>query len=201
LSQNFNQLFILIVFSRYKYSMLLIQSIIFACLIVFTINAQASSADYKLKAAYIYQFTKFAQWPETSFDNNKSPIVICVMGKSPFEKTLDSFSSRSSQNRSLKVEYLAKPENIADCHVVFVGQSLEKNLDNILLKLKNHSVLSVSDIDDFAMRGGIIGFVKKQRRVGIEINVTVSKSSGVMLSSKLLEVSTLVKGHNVEKSP
>ena len=201
MSKNFYPLFISLLFSRYKHSLLLIQSIIFACLIVFTINAEASSADYKLKAAYIYQFTKFAQWPDFSFDNNTSPIVICVLGDNPFNKTLDSFSSRSSQGRSLKVRYLAKLEDFSDCHIVFVSKSLKKHLDNILIKLKNHSVLSVSDIEGFAMGGGIIGFIKKKRRVGIEINVNMSKSSGVKLSSKLLEVSTLVQGSNVEEAP
>jgi len=181
--------------------MLLMQSIIFACLIACTINAGASSADYKLKAAYIYQFTKFTNWPDASFDNNDSPIVICVLGDNPFDETLDDFPSRSSQNRSLKVKYLITSEKVKDCHVVFVSQSLENNLNKILLTLKKHSVLSVSDIDDFAKRGGIIGFVKKQRRIGIEINVMASKNNGVMLSSKLLEVSTLVKGLEMEETP
>jgi len=181
--------------------MLLMQSIVFACLIACTINAGASSADYKLKAAYIYQFTKFANWPETSFNKDDSPIVICVLGDSPFDKTLDGFSSRSSQNRNLNVKYLAASENVADCHVVFVSKSLEKNLNKILLMLGRYAVLSVSDIDHFARRGGIIGFVKKRRRIGIEINVAASKKSGMMLSSKLLEVSTLVKGREVEETP
>ncbi len=167
---------------------------VFLCLLLLSGDAFASAKGYKLKAAYLYQFTKFTQWPSRQFVNKTTPIRICVLGRNPFGDLLDSFSSRESQHRQLLIKYLSSLQNIASCHVVFISKSEEKRLTQILSRIANSPVLSVSDMEGFAKRGGIIGFVPKSRRIGIEINVAASRSSGAKLSSKLLEVATLVKG-------
>lgn len=180
-----------------RYGRLLSQLIAFACITLLCTNAfangAANSTEYKLKAAYLYQFTKFTQWPGRLFIDKETPIQICILGKNPFGKSLDSFSGKVSQGRNLSIKYLSSPHNIVNCHVIFISKSEDKNLPQILQQIKKAPVLSVSDIDNFAQRGGIIGFVAKQRKLGLEINIDASRSSGAKISSKLLEVATVIR--------
>ncbi len=156
-------------------------------------SSSIGSTEYNLKAAYLYQFTKFTQWPSQLFSDQDSPIQICILGKDPFGKSLDSFSNRVSQGRKLSIKYLPSLQNITNCHVVFISRSEDQKLPQILHRIEGSPVLSVSDIDNFAHRGGIIGFVPRQRKVGLEINIEASHASGTKISSKLLEVATLVQ--------
>jgi len=171
--------------------------ILFICVTLLSANNFASdginNTEYNLKAAYLYQFTKFTQWPGRLFINQNSPIKICILGKNPFGKSLDSFSSRASQGRNLSITYISSLRSIASCHVVFICRSEDLRLPQILHYIENSPVLSVSDIDNFAQRGGIIGFVPRQRKVGLEINVAASHTSGTKISSKLLGVATLIR--------
>lgn len=179
------------------HSRLSIQLIVFICATTLPgtnfAGDNTNNTEYNLKAAYLYQFTKFTQWPGRLFINQNSPIKICILGKNPFGKSLDSFSSRASQGRDLSIKYLSSLQNIASCHVVFICRSEDRKLPQILLRIENSPVLSVSDIDNFAQRGGIIGFVPRQRKVGLEINVAASHTSGTKISSKLLGVATLIR--------
>ncbi len=176
---------------------LLLRLMVFICVALLAGNSFAgegiNNTEYNLKAAYLYQFTKFTQWPGRLFPRRDSPIQICILGKNPFGKSLDSFSNRTSQGRKLSIEYLSSLQNIASCHVVFISRSEDWRLPQILRHIENSPVLSVSDINNFTQRGGIIGFVPRQRKVGLEINVDASHTSGTKISSKLLEVATLVR--------
>ncbi len=177
---------------------LLVQLMVFICVTMLPgrnfADVNINNTEYNLKAAYLYQFTKFTQWPGRLFVDQNSPIKICILGKNPFGKSLDSFSGRASQGRNLSITYISSLHSISSCHVVFICRSEDQRLPQILRHIENAPVLSVSDIDNFAQRGGIIGFVPRQRKVGLEINVAASHTSGTKISSKLLEVATLVRG-------
>ncbi len=170
---------------------LLIRTIIFLCAWQVN-NAIAVGSEYKLKAAYLYQFTKFTQWPESKFEDANTPIKICVLGHNPFGSLLDNFSNRSSQQRSISIKLIKNLKALPDCHIVYIDKSEKKRLQNILKKIKNMPVLSVSDITGFAQKGGIIGFIPKHKKLGIEVNIKASKIAKTKLSSKLIEISSVV---------
>ncbi len=184
--------------TKHRHNKRLLQAVVLSCIMLLTGNAFSNGTEYKLKAAYLYQFTKFAQWPGGQFINDETPIRICILGRNPFGSSLESFSGRKSQHRNLSIQYLLSLKNISDCHVIFISQSEEKRLTQILQRIENSPVLTVSDIEGFARRGGIIGFVYKRKKVGIEINVDASRTAGAKLSSKLLEVATLVQDGTLE---
>ncbi|VAW58800.1 hypothetical protein MNBD_GAMMA11-2717 [hydrothermal vent metagenome] len=171
----------------------LIRAITLFCVFTTHENVFASGTEYKIKAAYLYQFTKFTQWPNDQFTDNSSPIRICVLGRNPFGKLLENFSGKTSQQRSLTIFYLSSLRNLSSCHVVFISKSEKRRLPKILQLTRNTPVLTVSDIENFAPQGGIIGFVPMRKKVGITINVDASLTAGAKLSSKLLEVATLVQ--------
>jgi YfiR/HmsC-like len=155
-------------------------------------NAE-QSMEYEVKAAFIYNFTKFTEWPDHLFENKETPIRICILGKSPFGKLLNDISRSSSQNRALEIKFLSSLQNALNCHVVFISRSKEKKLTQILRKMQHLPILTTSDINGFAQQGGIIGLTIKNGEVHLKINFEASKKAGVKLSSKLLDIATLVK--------
>ncbi len=179
----------------------MLQTIVFMAVLLSSMGLIANGTAYKIKAAYLYQFTKFTQWPEALFSTPDAPIRICVIGRNPFGKILDAFSTRTSQQRHLTIEYLSSLQNITNCHIIYISSSEEKRLTQIIERVQYSPVLTVSDMENFTRRGGIIGFVPKNRKVGIEINVNASRQAGTKLSSKLLKVATLVNGEPEEKQP
>lgn len=199
MSRNIGQFYLKM--SDYHWHILQVIRGIILALIMVSGSALANDSDYKLKAAYIYQFTKFTHWPKSAFEDVNASIHICVLGKNPFGNSLKSFSGRKSQNRNLQVEYYKLIENVDNCHVVYISKSEQNKLPVILKHLSKVPVLSVSDIENFAQRGGIVGFVAKKRKVGIEINVGSSRLADLSLSSKLLEVAKLIDEKHLEETP
>lgn len=195
-----------LIFNRHPASLVrqrkrLLQIIVFISVLLSSMGLIANGTAYKIKAAYLYQFTKFTQWPEDFFSDPDTPIRICVLGRNPFGKILDSFSTRTSQQRHLSIEYLSSLQDVTNCHIIYISSSEEKRLTQILQRVGHSPILTVSDMENFTRRGGIIGFVPKKRKVGIEINVQASRQAGTKLSSKLLKVATLVKGKPEEQQP
>ncbi|VAW68953.1 hypothetical protein MNBD_GAMMA10-866 [hydrothermal vent metagenome] len=178
-----------------------IKAALFLCMLIFANHAWANNSEYKIKAAYLYQFTKFTQWPSHLFTDSNAPINICVLGRNPFGTLLENFTRKTSQQRTLTVNYLTSLKNLTDCHVVFISRSEESRLAQILRKVEHSPILTVSDINNFVQLGGIIGFVPERKKVRITINLHASRTSGAKLSSKLLEVATLVHNRAGERSP
>ncbi|HED36533.1 MAG TPA: YfiR family protein [Gammaproteobacteria bacterium] len=179
---------------------LLIKTATFLCMLALCSNASANNTEYRIKAAYLYQFTKFTQWPAHLFSEKDASIKICILGKNPFGTLLDNFTRKTSQQRTLTISYLSSFKKLPNCHVIFISRSEEGRLAQILRKVGNSPILTVSDIDNFVQRGGIIGFFPKQKKVKITINVRASRAAGAKLSSKLLEVATLVQNKKGESS-
>ena len=97
-----------------------------------------------------------------------------------------------SQKNAVVISYLKKLEEIQDCHILFVGKSEEKQLKEISNKLKNQSVLMVSDISRFVYKGGMVGLTTDSERIKIEVNLKLVEEHGIKIDSNLLELSTIV---------
>ncbi|VAW98303.1 hypothetical protein MNBD_GAMMA22-2452 [hydrothermal vent metagenome] len=163
---------------------------------VFSELVLADKIEYRVKAAYLYQFTKFTQWPILSEEQKNNPIRICILGDNPFGSVLDKLSKKTSQNRYLLLEYLTFPKNsldIVNCQLIFISSSEEPRLTKILKLTENSPVLTVSDMKNFALRGGIIGLVLDNQKIRLEINFEASAAAGLKISSKLLEIATVIK--------
>lgn len=154
----------------------------------------ADSTEYNVKAAYLYHLTKFTQWPYSRSTNVNAAMRICVLGTNPFGQVLDKLSGRTSQNRSIEVEYLTSSQEFSHCDVIYISKSKEKSLKQILQKMEHLPVLTVSDMDSFARQGGMIGFVIERGKVRLEVNNKASQLSDIKLSSKLLAIATIIDG-------
>lgn len=153
----------------------------------------ANPTEYEVKAAYLYNLGKFVEWPAKTA-TVADPFSICVLGRDPFGATLDTLiASETINGKSIIVKRLPKPQDAVSCHILFISSSEEKSLKEILSTLDKANVLTVSDIPQFARRGGMIAFVLEANRVRFEINLTSAERAGLTLSSQLLKVAISVR--------
>jgi len=150
-------------------------------------------SEYAVKAAFLYNFTKFVEWPSDVPDDNDSLLRICVIGESPFGDELENIiEGKKVGGKSVMVTYTKSVKDVVSCDVVFIAQSEKKKLNRILKVLTNRAILTISDIDDFAERGGTIGFFVEDNRIRFKINVDAAEETGLQISSKLLRLARIV---------
>src|SRR5258708_25590210 len=155
---------------------------------------QPKATAYEVKAAYLYNFGKFVQWPAKITAGNNEPFTICVLGKDPFGASLDAtIAGEAIDGRSVLAKRLSKPQEALNCRVLFISSSEDAQLKEILATLEKTSVLTVSDVSQFTRRGGMIQFVEDANRVRFEVNVTTAERAGLTLSSQLLKVAINVR--------
>lgn len=167
--------------------LLMLAGILLSGLAVSTV-ASAPPGEYEVKAAYLYNFAKFTDWPPEAFSGENSPVVFCVLGKSPFGSALDSLASKTVANRKVVVRYVGRVEDIKECHILYVAASEKPRLAHILASLPVSAVLTVSDIKDFSRAGGMIGLVTQEEKVRFQINLKAAQRARLRLSSKLLKL-------------
>jgi hypothetical protein len=158
----------------------------------FKCPAQDSAlTEYKIKAAFIFNFVKFVEWPPQAFANETSPIVIGVLGQNVFGDNLEqALRNKSIHHRPLQYQEFHSVAEVTNCQVLFIGVSEKKRYSKILGALRGMSVLTVSesDQDQFIEAGGMINFVIQENRIHFQVNNEAAKSAGLIINSKLLDL-------------
>lgn len=149
--------------------------------------------EYQVKLAFLYNFARFVEWPETSFAGPGSPIILGILGDDPFGSALETVRGKTINGRKLLVNRFRDVDDISVCHILFVSSSEKQNLPRIAAFLRQPGILSVGDLGKFAQKGGVINFVVENNRVGFEINVEAGKRAGLRISSKLLSLARIVR--------
>jgi len=163
--------------------------------------AQTLDTDkmHKVQAAYVYNFAKFTQWPRGSFADDKAPIVIGVVGTDSIIDILKrAVRNKLAQGRAVRVVNLSwsRPndrEVAKRCHLLYICNDHESQLEEILAALARRPVLTVSEIEGFAESGGMIGLVLSENRVVFEINRATVAKGGLKLSARLLKLAKVVE--------
>ena len=174
-----------------------IRSHIAAILSVLAILAPETPAqrptDYDIKAAFLYNFAKFVDWPANAFESPQSPLIIGVFGPDPFGPTLDrTIRNKTVQDRPLIVRRIQSPERLRECHILFLDASKLDSLQEIIKQIESAPVLTVSEVDGFCFNGGMINFVLEQNRVRFEINPNAATKARLKISSRLLRLARIV---------
>ena len=148
--------------------------------------------EYQVKAAYLYNFGKFIHWPDAG--KNES-FAICVLGRDPFGSVLDeTLANEHIDGQKVTALRLTRAQEAASsCRIVFIGSSESGRLNEILPTLGKGNVLTVADMPQFTMRGGMIQFILQGDRVRFEVNLAAAQRAGLSLSSELLKVATSVR--------
>lgn len=169
--------------------------IIVSCLAAaITAAAQSPRApEYEVKAAFLYNFAKFVEWPPQAFAPSSAPLRICVLGHDPFGDTLSRIvQGKFISGRAIMNQRLQSIGEARSCHILFVSGSDPEALNKALQSTRDLPVLTVGESDDFLPLGGVINFVLEQDRVRFEINLRAAESHHLKLSSKLLAVARVV---------
>ena len=162
---------------------------------VWTVAAAQSDqpSEYEVKAAFLFNFTKFVEWPENAFTNPRAPIVIGVIGDDPFgESLVHIVEGQQAQGRSIEVVKYRHGDELRRCHVLFISASERQRTEQILASLHQASVLTVSDMDGFAEAGGAIQFVIQENRVRFVVNLDVATQNKLRVSAKLLALARVI---------
>lgn len=157
-----------------------------------TVIGEDTPTEYQLKAAFLYNFAKFVEWPPAKLPAN-APIVIGVLGEDPFGPDLDrAVIGKSISGHSLETRRYNNPDDARDAHILFISDttSERRRLSQTLNALRGSSVLTVSDIDGFCDAGGIINFRILADKVRFEISTRAADQEGLKISSRLLTVAS-----------
>ena len=159
-------------------------------------GAQAPVFDeYQVKAAFLYNFAKFVEWPPGTFANSHDPIAMCVVGHNPFGSTLeDVMQGLKIGDRAIAIRRLPDTQQASQCQILFVGATEEKRTRALLDAIKGAAILTVGEVDNFAALGGIIGLRLEGSRVRIQIAPETAVRNRLRISSKLLSLAEIVKG-------
>jgi hypothetical protein len=152
-----------------------------------------SATEYQVKAAFLFNFAKFAEWPGDVYFKPDAPLQICILGQDPFGHDLDQLVAGKTVNgHRIEVDH---PEGIAPartCEILFISATGRPQIQQILDGLKGANVLTVGDTPGFAQMGGVINFVLDDNRVRFEINLKAASNAHLKISSRLLTVAKLV---------
>ena len=157
-------------------------------------DAEVAVSEYDVKAAFLFNFTKFVEWPSAAFTDEHSPLRICILGEDPFGKTLRVLTEGEVAGRRLTLLHLDKLNNLEACHVLYVSRSEVDRLPQVLAGLHNAPVLTVGDAKGFIDEGGMINFILEGSKVRFDVNQEAAERAGIKISSRLLALAKHVKG-------
>ncbi len=157
------------------------------------LDAQAAKPlDYEVKAAYLFNFSRFVTWPPPT-PAQGDMFSVCVLGRNPFGSALkDTLAGENVDGRAVVAKAIKKVEEALACRILFVSGSEKSKMPAILESLGDARILTVSDAPGFTARGGMIQFVNEGRNVRFEVNLTAAERAGLALSADLLRVAVKV---------
>jgi len=150
--------------------------------------------EYMIKAGFLYNFAKFVEWPKEVFKNTTAPLIIGIYGKDLFGSSFDqTIKAKSVQGRGLLIKRFKTLDELTVCHILFINPSEKEHFSEIMNKLMGSHVLTVSETERFAERGGIINFIKEGNNVRFEINLDTAEKNGLKISSRLLKLAKIIR--------
>jgi hypothetical protein len=166
---------------------------IFAVLLVASGTAAAAqtpaATEYEVKAAFLYNFAKFVEWPPEALAAPSAPMVIGVLGTDPFGHTLDRIvADKQIGGHPLVIKRLKDASEAEGCQIVFVGTADRAALKRLVQSNARHAVLTVGEIEGFTQEGGIIQFVIQENKVRFQINAAAADKAGLKISAQLLKL-------------
>jgi YfiR/HmsC-like len=155
-----------------------------------TVVAQVQEREANLKAAFIYNFTKYIEWD--SSNNNANEFVIGVIGPSPVTQILNEIASNNTvDNKKIVIRQFNKPDEISNCEILFIPEKSAFSLHEILSKV-GKGVLTVSEETGYAKQGTAFNFFIQNDKLKFESNINVINAAGLKAGSQLLKLAKLV---------
>jgi hypothetical protein len=171
----------------------IVLAVLVGCVLLRVAKVQAedqrtsSSLEYKVKAAYLFNFAKYVAWPSSAFSSPDAPITIGVLGDDPFGAILETtVAGRVIEGRNVLIQRSKLPEAVKGCQVIYISTSEKSRLPEILATLDKVPVLTVSEIERFLDQGGMVSFIFDKEAVRFEINSDKANEAGLGISARML---------------
>lgn len=148
--------------------------------------------ENQVKATFIYNFSRFIEWPAGTFTRGRSSLTVCVLGINPFGGALDSIKGKDVQGRKIEIEHLANSSKLGACQILFISSSEREHLKEILESAKHSRVLTIGEMSQFAQDGGIVALAMRKDRIHFSVNLDAANETGVKISSSVLRLATIV---------
>jgi hypothetical protein len=150
------------------------------------------ASEYQVKAVFLFNFAQFVDWPAEEFSDSAAPLVIGVLGDDPFGTILDNtLRDEHFGGRPFEVRRFRTVADVTGCQILFIS-GVRRDRPEVLAALADRPILTVSEGDRFAQRGGMIGFVTDRKRIRLQINLEAAQAAGLVISSKLLRVAEVI---------
>ncbi len=169
--------------------------VLFAAAVAATaVSAQSMPpGEYEVKAAFLYHFGQFVEWPSSAFEGNRAPFRICLLGDDPFGPILDDeLGAKTIFGRIIHIERMRRVTASSPCQVLYIGASEGPRVTDDLAALEGSRTLTVSDVSGFTDGGGMISFILVGNKVHFIINQAAANKAGLKISSQLLNLATKV---------
>jgi hypothetical protein len=151
-------------------------------------------SEQQVKAAFLFNFIRFVDWPGGTFHDKGAPIVVGVSGNDPLSKEVEEcLRDKSVNGRKLSFKPINWPDEISGVHILMVCASEAKSVSAVLAKVKGAPVLTVGETERFAEQGGVINFYISENKVRFEINIDAAQRARLKISSQLLTLAKIVK--------
>lgn len=144
--------------------------------------------EYRVKAAFVYNFVAFVDWPA----DTGSTLNLCILGSDPFGKEIDVLQGKAAAGRTIMVSRRAAGESLKSCQLVFIAASVIDNLPRLLDNVRGQPLLTLADSPGAMQRGVALNLNVHQGKVSFEANLQAARSAGLNISSKLLRLATEV---------
>jgi len=176
-----------------------------------------ASREYQVKAAFLYNFIQFVEWPAEKLSDSNTSINIIILGKDPFGKAFEPIKDKKVKGKDVVVKRYKSLEEIKDitdkdssestkkikefaqCHLLFICSSEREKLKEIIEVVKNYHILTVSEMDGFLEAGGIINWFVEDKKVRFEINTYAAGQANLEIRSKLLRLAKRIVEEDTSK--
>lgn len=153
----------------------------------------AAGEGGQIKALFLYNFANFVRWPDKAFENSPDTLRMCLFGHSELGAFLDQVNGTRIRDKRLAVIPADDLKQIEQgCHILFVSIDKQQFLPVLFDSIQHIYVLSVSDVENFARRGGVISILRTSDKLSFEINLDAALKNGLLISSDLLTMARIV---------
>jgi hypothetical protein len=174
-----------------------------ACFLILTLlllspcklPANSTAEEYSVKAAFLFHFAQFIDWPPEAFQGANNPLIYCTLGLDPFHGALETaLNGKTIGTRTIRVQHFRLLQEIQRCHILFIGAAEKSISPTTLASLQGSPILTVGETENFAKDGGMIGFCLEQNKIRFEINLDAAERAKLRISSRLLALAKTVIG-------
>ncbi len=151
--------------------------------------------EYQLKAVFIYNFSKFIEWPDSAFSDSTANFQICVVGNNPFGSALQTLSNRSYHTHPIVIKYPQTLNEAKSCHILYIDDAVKlAPWHDLARNIGDAPVLTVSSLSDATQSGIAIGFVSQDGKIRWAFNLNATRKAQLKVSAKLMEIAVTVIG-------